>query len=132
MRDLSNDYSYKQPLETLNHFVLEHNLFQIVNFPTWSRTINGIVKESLLDHIYVKNITTIFETSFEIPTFGDHAIVVATLNLYFNKPTPTSPTQKRSWKDYSSLVLNELLSIFDAPTMLTLNENCNVQEMWNI
>ena len=132
MRDLSNDNNYKQPLEALNNFVLECNLFQNVNYPTWSLTINGIVKESLLDHIYVKNVTTIFETSFDIPTFGAHAIVMATLNYQCKIPTSIAPIQRRSWKDYSSLVLNELLSIFDALTVLSLNENCNVQEMWNI
>ena len=27
------------------------NLNQVVNFETWTRTINGIVKQSILDHI---------------------------------------------------------------------------------
>ena len=28
------------------------NLIQMVEFATWSRTVNNIVRESLLDHIY--------------------------------------------------------------------------------
>ena len=30
-----------------------NSLIQLVNFNTWSRTVNGVRKESLLDHIYV-------------------------------------------------------------------------------
>ena len=30
------------------------------------------------------------------------------------------------------MVLNELVSIFDALTVASLTENCNVQEMWNV
>ena len=47
------DYLRKEPLKLLNDFALVNNLSQIVNFCTWSRTINGIKKESLLDHVYV-------------------------------------------------------------------------------
>ena len=30
------------------------HLTQMVDFPTWSRTINGVIKESMIDHIYIK------------------------------------------------------------------------------
>ena len=43
------DYGYKYPLELLSNFVFENNLFQVVNFNTWSRVIYGIKKESCLD-----------------------------------------------------------------------------------
>jgi hypothetical protein len=31
----------------------EINMNQMVNFPAWSRSVNNVVKESMLDHIYV-------------------------------------------------------------------------------
>ena len=42
------DYHSKIPLATLTEFALNEELSQIINFKTWSRTINGIKKESLL------------------------------------------------------------------------------------
>ena len=57
--NLRQDYSNKTLLKTLKDFTTELNLLQIVDFNTWSRTINGIKKESLLDHIYLKNVANI-------------------------------------------------------------------------
>ena len=71
-----NNYNYKIPLNNLMNFALEHSLFQMINFTTWSRVINGVKKESVLDHVYVncaaiiKNITSIE------PTFGDHLLII--------------------------------------------------------
>ena len=50
--DLRPDYSAKIPLSHLTTFVNDNNLTQIVDINTWSRTINGIRKESRIDHIY--------------------------------------------------------------------------------
>ena len=36
----------------LTTFINETNLVQLVNFETWTRTINGVRKESTLDHVY--------------------------------------------------------------------------------
>ena len=49
------DYLRKDQLKLLNDFAISNNLSQLVDFCTWSRTINGIKKESILDHVYVNN-----------------------------------------------------------------------------
>ena len=49
--DIRPDYSNRHLLDSLKTFAIESNLLQIVDFNTWSRTINGVKKESLLDHI---------------------------------------------------------------------------------
>ena len=46
--DNRGDYLRKIPLKLLNDFALSNNLTQIVDFNTWSRTINGDRKESAL------------------------------------------------------------------------------------
>ena len=51
--DLKQDYCNRSLLKTLREFAIEKNLLQVVDFNTWSRTINGIKKESLLDHVYI-------------------------------------------------------------------------------
>ena len=62
------DYVYKMPLELLSNFALEKNLLQLVNFNTWSRNINGIRKQSCLDHIYLNCIETIVSVNQISPT----------------------------------------------------------------
>ena len=42
-----------------NEFANSNHFTQIVNFTTWSRIINGITKESLLDHVYTNDITIV-------------------------------------------------------------------------
>ena len=53
------DFLYKTPLENLTEFATTNNLTQMVTFNTWSRTINGIRKESLLGHVYVDDMALI-------------------------------------------------------------------------
>ena len=50
--DLRPDYDNIVLLNQLSDFALNYNLTQLVTFNTWSRTIFGVRKESLLDHIY--------------------------------------------------------------------------------
>ena len=59
-----NDYGYKLPLNHLTEFTSTNKLFQIVNFCTWSRTVNGVKKESFLDHIYTDDVALVKKTYF--------------------------------------------------------------------
>ena len=56
---MRHDYHYKIPLKALADLALELNLDQVINFNTWSRAINGVKKESCLDHVYANNAATI-------------------------------------------------------------------------
>ena len=73
------------PLKLLNDFALENHMIQIVDFNTWSRNINGIRKESLLDHVYVNNSATVNNVNFITPTFGDHVLVMVDINVKVEK-----------------------------------------------
>ena len=64
------DYSYRIPLQNLTDFANFNNLTQMVNFNTWSITINGLRKESLLDHVYTDDISLILNVSYNEPTIG--------------------------------------------------------------
>ena len=76
----------------------KHNLTQIVKFPTWKRTVNDVMKTSILDHIFVKDPTPINNLHLIEPLTGDHCL------LMFNVTCITEPPKtiiKRSWQTYS-------------------------------
>ena len=75
-----NTYNYKQLLYNLTNFATENNFQQIIDFSTWSRVINGVRKESLLDHVYVNCLVLIKDVQQVEPVFGDH--VLATVELH--------------------------------------------------
>jgi hypothetical protein len=117
------DYSHKHIFVCLGELLGELNLHQMVDFPTWSCIINDIKKESILDHIYVNDITLIEKCSYTVPYFGDHVIVTADLWLTYNPPEVTI---KRDWHNYTP---EKLKSILDRTNLII--ENDSVQEYWN-
>ena len=52
-----------------------YNLIQQVEFITWTRTINGQEKKSVLDHIYTANPLLVTDLKSSWPVFTDHALV---------------------------------------------------------
>ena len=93
--ELRNYYLYKVLFGLLTNFINENNLVQLVNFETWTRTLNGIRKESTLDHIYTGDATLDNEVTFKIPTFGDHYLIIAQLNISTTKSMASHC--KRNW-----------------------------------
>ena len=58
MKNNSN-YSRARYFEDFDNVLSDANLIQLVEFPTWSRIINNVLNESILDHIYVKDPTCV-------------------------------------------------------------------------
>ena len=52
------DYRYANMYNDFDDVFSNVNLIQMVEFPTWSRIVNNVLRESILDHIYL--------TSFKI------------------------------------------------------------------
>ena len=73
------DYHRKIPLENLNLFALNENLVQLVKECTWSRVVNGSLKESILDHIYVT--FYLFEHTFASPITITNPVLRVVLSL---------------------------------------------------
>ena len=127
--DMRPDYDRKAPLSCLVNFALENDLIQIVTGTTWSRIINGIKKESLIDHAYVNNPASIINVFNKSPIFGDHSIVVVELTF---KPLPEVNTHtKRCWKNYDIFNLNCRLAT-DLATVNYNSETLSVQELWSL
>ena len=116
-------YQYKRLFDTLNVAVMDCGLTQIVNFPTWHRNINGIDKESTLDHIYIEDTTKIESLTNVTPEIGDHKLIILELSESAIIP---KKVLKRNWKNYSTEVLRQELSrsVFDYNIT-------NVQQFWN-
>ena len=102
--DKKNDinYSHASYFDDFEHVLSDKNMIQLIEFPTWSRIINNVLIESLLDHIYVKDPTTVCEIQSTKPLFGDHLLVSVTLRL--ERKVYVS-SLRRDWRKYSKEVL---------------------------
>ena len=94
----------------------------MVNFETWTRNIKGNKKESTLDHIYTDNATNVNEVTFKVPTFGDHYLIIAQLNVNTEKTVESCLNQNLSNYSPQELVTNI--------RMIPL-QNGPVQAQWN-
>ena len=45
------EYRYANMFTAMDEKFTDTNLVQIIEFPTWSRIINNVLKESTLDHV---------------------------------------------------------------------------------
>ena len=118
-----NDYPHKHLFNHLLNLTEKLNLLQLVDFPTWSRYINNIQKTSILDHVYVNNLTLVNNCSSVTPNFGDHLLIILELTLV--RPTIKNIT-RRSWRNYSK---QNLINAFNE---VVLEIDCiDVQQYWN-
>ena len=104
---------YDHWLETVYAFDLE----QLVYEPTWSRVYQGLLKTSILDHVYVNNICSIEEIKVEKQPISDHAaIIVLTTGTKAKKRGMSF--QYTCWKNYSAEKLRDELAKFSFETLL--------------
>ena len=99
------------------------SLVQMVDFPTWHRSVNGSVKSSTLDHVYCNDITIIYNLHSITPYMGDHSIIIFSIN---EKVTLPEPAWRQNWKNYNPDMLNSRLAILDWDI-----EANNVQDFWD-
>ena len=69
-------YNNKHYFEDMDRITGTLELLQLVEEPTWRRVVNGVVRESVLDHVYVNGISTASNLKYTWPVFGDHAAVI--------------------------------------------------------
>ena len=124
------EYHRKVPLDKLNTFTLNANLHQLVKECTWSRIINGHLKESLLDHIYTTKPENVLKINYSVPTFGDHKFIFIELNFF--APLNVSTFYRREWSHYDQYLINDKMK----HELLLLNnvieDELTVNEFWNL
>ena len=118
------DYRFKQLFELEAEFFESLQLIQVVDFTTWQRIVNNTLKESILDHVYVKDPNHISNLKNVSPLIGDHKLL--TFNIAA-KPEIPKVNLKRNWTSYSkeSLVTELRKSNINV-------ETDNVQSTWNL
>ena len=119
----STSYRYKNLFNIQNAIFDNHHLIQIVEFHTWQRVINNVIRKSILDHVYVKDPTHVFNLYSIEPLVGDHKLIIFEI---LHKNEPAKVILKRNWQQYTPIsLLNELASTdFDIIAD-------DVQSMWN-
>ena len=117
------NYRYSNMFNDFESFIDNNNLIQMVEFPTWSRIINNVLRESILDHIYVKDPTIVGGVHSTKPCFGDHLMI--SIDVSVRKKTIES-TFRRDWRQYSKRVLLGELALVE-----WTSDNDNVQNCWD-
>ena len=116
-------YSYKLYYEDFERILGHLSLFQLLEHTTWRRVVNGALRESVLDHLYVRNYYQVGPPDYVWPLFGDHAAITFTID---QEPVSPEPILKRDWRGYSPQLLCHELSVHD----WTLKSD-SVQDLWN-
>ena len=117
-------YANKQLFADFETHLAHLGLYQHVNFPTWSRTVNGTLKESILDHIYSNCPTLVNDVRSLAPIFGDHLLIFFNYSIAHDD---MGTVWRRDWRFYSASSLCSELSVVNWDI-----DACNVQEYWNI
>ena len=120
----SLDYTNKNLCNDLLSTFDPMSLIQLINFPTWSRIVQNILKESILDHVYTNDSTLVENIASITPFGGDHKIITFTTLGICQPPTPI---RKRDWKLYSKESLIDKLTVINWQI-----EADDVQSYWNI
>ena len=91
-----DNYRNKNLFTDFDEMLSEFNLVQLVNFVTWSRMDGSERRISILDHIYVKDLTLVSNLKYTDPYFGDHVLVEFIVNASKSKNVPN---KCRDWRN---------------------------------
>ena len=69
------NYRYDNMFNDFDDIFDNLNLIQMVEFKTWSRVVNNVLRESIIDHIYVTDPTMFIDLQSTKPCFGDHLLI---------------------------------------------------------
>ena len=85
----NTQYQFRNLIKTLHETIIKYNLIQLANFTTWSRVINRVLKESVLDHVYTRYVMNVLNLYSVLPDIEDHRLIVTDLN-----GSPTIPLKQ--------------------------------------
>ena len=120
----ATDYRNKHYFEKMSEIFDELDLIQLIDQPTWHRTVNNVTKSSILDHIYVRNPHVISNIVMSTPLVGDHKLVK--FELSGSRPLPKQII-RRNWSLYTKEKL--LVELASEPFNI---ETDSVQDTWNL
>ncbi|MBF0208929.1 MAG: endonuclease/exonuclease/phosphatase family protein [Oligoflexia bacterium] len=124
---LDQSYNKKVFFENMDTFLDNFNLAQIVDKPTWHRVVNGQLRESTLDHIYVNHLHLISRVEQHYPGVGDHNVIVIDISVEFAQKN-LDTVFIRDWRKYSK---DRIVAAYEAIEIKTLGI-LNVQESYDL
>ena len=93
-------YQYRNYFEYLLTSLNDFSFTQMVKFPTWSRNVNNVHRESVLDHVYVTNPCFVTNLGGNDPYFGDHKLIS------FNYATKSTKKNRHYSKGAGATMIN--------------------------
>ena len=120
---LDMNFAYRNYFNDIDDTFADFGLIQVIEFETWSRLIGNALKSSILDHVYVTDVTRVSKKFSIKPCVGDHLLV--TFVISHSKPK-LKETIKRDWRHYTKDKLCNKLKNVSWPLGIT-----DVQEYWN-
>jgi len=92
-------YHHSRLYELWKETETRHQLLQLVDFPTLSRQDSGMLKSTVLDHVYT-NKNGLIDTISELSVItGDHCPILVTLLSKIQ--TCGRKTLTKNWRDYT-------------------------------
>ena len=116
-------YSHKNYFSDMENLLGTLNLNQLVNFTTWTRTINGEVKQSTLDHIHLLDPFNVNDLNKTWTSFSDHCLISFSIN---QQKCNLKPTWRRDWRNNNQEALNARLNMENLDF-----KSDSVQAYWN-
>ena len=109
-----NEASYPQQrvYDELIELETAFDLHQLVREDTWSRDYNGVIRTSLLDHIYISNLQLVEQVEVKKIEISDHSVVILRTYGIIQSDKMMHYTYT-TWKDYSQEALQEELVKYD-------------------
>ena len=96
----------------------------MVDFETWRRSVNGVLRRSTIDHVYTNDVTDIQDLQPVETIIGDHSMLL--MSLRNEKKISPTVSHRRDWSKYSKEKLIVELSQEDWNW-----EIAEVQDHWN-
>ena len=119
------DYNQAALFRDFDEILGHHQYTQHVTEATWERVIENQVKNSIIDHIYCTNSTSVEKVTYVDTTYGDHKLVI--LKIMDETKVERIAMQRRNWRNYSPELLTEVLQKVEWQTGIE-----NIQELWNL
>ena len=110
-KDTSN-YPQRRIYDELLETVTAFDFTQIIEEETWMRVYQGVVRSSILDHVYTNNLELIEHISIDKQVISDHCSVTITLCGLLREENENYYTYT-CWKNYSQAKVAQELQKYD-------------------
>jgi hypothetical protein len=121
-----NSYQHRKMYDEWLEAITAFDLIQILKEPTWERIYNNNVRTSILDHVYVDDMSAVETITVENQLISDHSLVCLT-SIGKEKRKKFSEIEYQCWRHYSQQKLKEELKKIDFYTVSigTAQQICN-------